>query len=378
MKNYFNYLLMELLYYWNNVGMNMLIDGFIALGIFFLFLLFRKIFTKYIFHLFLKMTKKTKTDLDEQILLAFEKPLRVFLIIFGLYVSLTYLPLSLRMDMIVLLIFRSSLIVFLAWGLSNLANSTVLWIEWLGRKYNFEIDKILIPFFSKILRFVIIALTISIIAEEWGYEIDSIIAGLGLGGLAFALAAKDTVGNIFGGVVIITEKPFTLGDWIETPSVEGTVEDITFRSTRIRTFAQSMVTIPNSTLANEPITNWSKMGKRRITFHLGVAYTTPREKLEKVVKQIREMLETHDEIHQQTIFVHFDKFNDSSLDIFLYFFTKTTIWAEWLRVKEEINLKMMEILETEGVSIAFPSTSVYFETPLESLEKKHERQTAES
>ncbi|OEF99990.1 mechanosensitive ion channel protein [Vulcanibacillus modesticaldus] len=347
-----------------NNWQTILINYVIAFVIFLFFLFLRKIFTRYLFNLFLKMTKKTKTDVDEIFLMAFQRPLRLFIVIFGLYLSLSYLPLSSGYDVISLKIFRSAIIILLAWGTANLSNSTQLWIEWLGKRYNLEIDKILIPFFSKVLKFIIIALTISIVAQEWNYDVNGLIAGLGLGGLAFALAAKDAVGNIFGGIVIITEKPFTLGDWIETPSVEGTVEDITFRSTKIRTFAQSLVTIPNSTLANEPITNWSKMGKRRITFYLGITYDTPREKIETVVKRIREMLETHPEIHQETIFVRFDKFSESSLDIFLYFFTKTTNWGEWLRVKEDCNLKILKILEGENVSIAFPSRSIYLETPI--------------
>lgn len=240
-----------------------------------------------------------------------------------------------------------------------------MWIDAVSKKLNWDIDRILIPFLSKSIRFVVVAIAISVVAQEWGYEIGGLVAGLGLGGLAFALAARDAVANIFGGIVIITEKPFSIGDWIETPSVEGTVEDITFRSTRVRTFAQALVTMPNSTLANEPITNWTRMGKRRITFHLGVTYSTPRHKLETSVRRIRNMLEQHPEIDQETLFVHFDKFAGSSLDIFLYFFTKTTDWGKWLEVKEDCNLKIMEILEEEGVSIAFPSTSVYFETPLE-------------
>ncbi|MCF6094770.1 mechanosensitive ion channel family protein [Microaerobacter geothermalis] len=340
----------------------------IAIGIFLFFLLLRKIFVKYIFHLILRLTKKTKTELDTYILLAFEKPLRVLFIIIGLYLSLNYLTdyLSLKpiYQVILLKIFRSSIIILLAWGTFNLTSSSSLLIEKLRERYNFQIDKLLIPFVAKVLRFVVVALAISIVAQEWEYDVNGLVAGLGLGGLAFALAAKDTVGNIFGGIVIITEKPFSLGDWIQTPSVEGTVEDITFRSTRIRTFAQALVTIPNSTLANEPVTNWSRMGKRRITFNLGISYTTPREKIDKVVKEIRYMLENHPEIHKDTIFVRFDKFNESSLDIFLYFFTNTTNWGEWLRVKEDCNLKILEILENEGVSIAFPSRSIYFEKPL--------------
>ncbi|MFA1822484.1 mechanosensitive ion channel family protein [Virgibacillus oceani] len=121
--------------------------------------------------------------------------------------------------------------------------------------------------FSRTLRIVIIAISFSIIAQEFGYDVNGFVAGLGIGGLAFALAAKDALANMFGGIIIITKKPFTIGDWVLTPSVEGTVEDISFRSTKVRTFAQALVTVPNATLSNEPITNWSKMGKRQITFN---------------------------------------------------------------------------------------------------------------
>jgi len=346
-------------------GLNILI----AVGVFFSFVLLRKIFSKYIFRAFLKLTEKTKTDVDEYILRAFEKPLRIFITILGLYFSSLILPLGEFHDQI-LLLFRTSVIILLAWGIANLADTSGLWIDVLGKKYNFEIDKIIIPFLSKVIKFVIYALAISIIAEEWDYNVNGLITGLGLGGLAFALAAKDSIGNIFGGIIIITEKPFTIGDWIKTPSVEGTIEDITFRSTRIRAFSQAVVTIPNSTLANEPITNWSRMGKRRITFNLGLMYSTPREKIIKVVEKIKKMLEDHPEIHQETIFVRFDSFNDSSLDLFLYFFTKTTVWGEWLRVKEDCNLRILEILEQEEVSVAFPSTSVYFENQLKQADQK--------
>lgn len=168
--------------------------------------------------------------------------------------------------------------------------------------------------------------------------------------------------------MIILDKPFSIGDRIGTSSVEGTVEEITYRSTKVRTFAQALVTVPNSTMANEAITNWSKMGRRRITFNLGVTYTTPRFRLETCIARIEKMLREHPQIHQETIFVNFDRFNESSLDIFLYFFTVTTNWGEYLKVREDVNLKIMAILEEEKVSIAFPSRSVYFETPLTSRE----------
>ena len=126
-----------------------------------------------------------------------------------------------------------------------------------------------IPLLSKALRFVIIAIAITVILQEFDYEVSGFVAGLGLGGLAISLAAKEALANMLGGIVIITEKPFVIGDWIFTPSIEGTVVEITFRSTKVRTFADALVTMPNDTLVNEPITNWSRMEKRRHTFNLG-------------------------------------------------------------------------------------------------------------
>jgi len=329
--------------------------------IFLAFLLLRSIFTRYIFRWTLKLTAKTDTQLVENVLMAFEKPLRSLFIILGFYFALNYLPLSISQDQLVSRIFRSAVVILVSWGIYDLAGSHSIISEELKEKLN--VDSILIPFFSKMARFIIAALAIVVIAQEWGYDVDGFIAGLGLGGLAFALAAKDALSNVFGGIVIIMEKPFSIGDWIATPSVEGLVEDISFRSTKIRAFAQSLITVPNSTLANEPITNYTRMGKRRITFNLGVTYDTPKDKLEKCVNEIKQMLIDHPDIHPEMVFVYFDTFNDSSLDIFLYFFTNTTVWKEYLEVKQDINFRIMEILEREGVSVAFPSRSIYFENP---------------
>ncbi len=344
--------------------MENIITAAIAVLIFILFWILGKIFTRYIFKMLLKFTDKTKISLDNQIVLSFEKPLKLLFVFCGIYFALLYLPLVPAQDILLSKIFRSSLILLLAYGIYNFVGNYTVISEEIEQFFNVKIDKILIPFFSKVFRIIVVLLAIVIIAQEWDYDVNGFIAGLGLGGLAFALAAKDTVSNIFGGIVIITDKHFSIGDWIMTPSVEGTVEDINFRSTRVRTFAQALVTVPNAKLANEPITNWSKMGKRRITFNLGVTYSTPKDKLKKCVQEITEMLQTNPDIHKETIFVHFDSFGESSLNIFLYFFTNTTDWAEFLRVKESVNLKIMEILEKEGVEVAFPSTSVYFETDL--------------
>ncbi len=325
-------------------------------------LVIKNVATRIIFGFVIRLTYKTKTDIDRSIVVSFEGPMRWLIVTLGLYLALNYLNLPPAVMVVVSNLFRSAIIVFITWGFYNLAGGSVLseLIEKL------EVDQSLIDFTATVLRFIIIALSVTIIAQEWDYDVSGFVAGLGLGGLAFALAAKDTAANVFGGIVIILDKPFAVGDWILTPSVEGTVEVMNFRTTKVRTFANALVTVPNSVLVNEAVTNWTRMQKRRVSFHLGVTYNTPRAKLKICVERIKSLLDNHPEVHPDTIFVRFDHFGDSSLDVFIYFFTKTKVWGEFMAVKEEINFKIMEILEEEGVTVAFPSRSIYFENELKS------------
>lgn len=331
----------------------------IALGIFLLFLFLRRIFTKYVFKLLIKVSRKVNSKFLPNLFLAFEKPLHWFFILLGFYAAIAYYP-YLDHTYPILITWLKSLFIFLvSWGLFNLVSSSSTIFRFINEKTNIHIDEILIPFLSRTMQFIIIAIAISIILQEFHYHIGGLITGLGLGGLAISLAAKDALANLFGGVVIVTEKPFTIDDWIKTPSVEGTVEDISFRSTKVRTFQQALVTVPNATLANEAITNWSKMGKRQISFDLRLTYDTPREKMERVVQQIESLLRGHPDIHQETIFVTVNDFADNGLDIMLYFFTKTTDWGKYLSIRESINLEILDILEREEVQIAIPSRKLY-------------------
>jgi len=332
----------------------------IAAAIVLLALLAKNIVTRIIFGIVLRLTSKTKTDIDRSVVMSFEGPMRWLIVTIGIYLALNYLSPPPEVMSVVSNLFRSSIIIYITWGFYNLVGSSVL-TELIEK---LEVDQSIIDFTATVLRFIIIALSVTVIAQEWDYDVSGFIAGLGLGGLAFALAAKDTAANVFGGIVIILDKPFAVGDWILTPSVEGTVEVMNFRTTKVRTFANALVTVPNSVLVNEAVTNWTRMEKRRVSFHLGVTYTTPRVKLQACVNRIKELLENHPEVHQDLIMVRFDQFNDSSLDIFIYFFTRTKVWTEFLAVKEEINFKIMEILEEEGVTVAFPSRSLYFENEL--------------
>ncbi len=276
---------------WNNfqwINSISFSDIGMAAGIIILFLVIGQVFSRLILKLLIKVTSRTKGQMDNAIISAFHKPFSVLLIITGFYLGLKALGLPSGFNHFIATLFHTFFIICAGWGLFLFTDATRLFFNHMTTRFNLRFDEIVIPFISKVLKFIIIALIISIVAYEWGYNINGFVAGLGLGGLAIALAAKDTLSNLFGGLVIITETPFTIDDWIKTPSVEGTVEDINFRSTQIRTFEQAVVTVPNSTLANEPITNWSRMGKRRITFKLSLDIRTPKEKLIAVASSIRD------------------------------------------------------------------------------------------
>lgn len=346
------------------IGDNDLTRIIAAIAILLFFLALKKVFAKYIIKIIKKFTSKTSTQVDDLLLQSFERPLKGLFIIFGIFIALGVLPITLINPVTkqsIIMFLRVTVILFITWGLYNFSSSSSILFNGLQKRLGFDFNNAIGPFISNILKFVIISLAVVLVISELGYDISGFIAGLGLSGLAFALAAQETASSIFGGIVILIDKPFAIGDWIQTPSVEGVVEDITLRSTRIRTFANAQSVMPNATLAKEPITNWSRMGKRRITFRIGVTYSTKREKIQACIKQMREMLTEHESVHKETVFVYFDQFNDSSLDIFLYFFTVTTNWQKFLEVKEDINYKIMDILEKEDVNFAFPSRSIYIE-----------------
>ena len=218
----------------------------IPLLIFLGFWLLESVIYRYILPILLRYTSRTSTKVDDKLVLAFVKPIRLLILVLGIYAALMYLPLSNSLDLFVSRFFRSLLIVILAWGASDIAGTDSVLSEKFREKL--QLDSILVAFFLNVVKFIILALAIVLIAHEWDYDVNGFIAGLGLGGLAFALAAKDALANIFGGIVIIMEKPFTIGDWVETHDVEGMVEEISFRSTRFRTVTQALVTVPTPTL----------------------------------------------------------------------------------------------------------------------------------
>ena len=220
-------------------------------------------------------------------------------------------------------------------------------------------DSNIVSIFSKVAKFLIYLVAGVIIIGALGYDINGFIAGLGLGSLTIALAAQDAAKNLFGGVVILVDKPFSVGDWIETSTFEGVVEDISFRSTRIRTFEDSLVTVPNSTLSNDLITNWSKMNKRRIDFYITLSYTNSLKKIADAINKIKIMLEIDPTVDSSNIFVNLNEITDNGYKLMIYFYTRELKYRRYLLKKEQINYKILQILEKENIDIAYDTSTVY-------------------
>jgi len=331
----------------------------IAFFVFILFLILRKLFTSIIIKSIKTLVSKTKTNLDDKIIRIIESPLRFLFIVLGLWFAFDIL--GIKAD-VAQHIIRSMFIILVFWifynGINVFTEDVYNFTRKLGKELAHEIGSFLIKSFKAF----IIILALLAVLQEWGINITALIASLGIGGLAIALAAKDTAANLFGGLTILADKSLKIGEWVKIGSVEGVVEDLGMRTTKIRTFEKSLITVPNQYIANNPIENFSRRNVRRIKMTVGLVYDTPAETVKKIVNEIRQMLKEHPGIAKdQTMLVYFDQLNDSSLDIFIYTFTNTANWSKYLEIKEDINIKIMEIVERNGSSFAFPSRSVYIE-----------------
>jgi len=343
-----------------------------AFSIVFVSFLIRKALVHLLLPTIKEMVSYTKDDFDDRLIAALERPIGFFIIALGFEFAFLILNLNITLASFLGLIIKTAFIFLVFWVLYRLTNQYSDFFH-LSKKMQHQMGKTVDTIISRTVKFLIVIIGFMSIAQTWGINISAFVASLGLGGLAFALAAKDTAANLFGSLVIFSDKPFRVGDWIKTSDVEGTIEDIGLRSTKVRTFEQSLVNVPNAHLANSSITNWSRMSKRRIKMNIGLTYSTTKEQMESIINDIRIFLRNSEDIHQDTIFIYFNEYNNSSMDIFCYFFTKTTVWGDYLAIREKINLKILEIVNKNNAAFAFPSTSLYIEEDNTKKEKIDDR-----
>lgn len=340
-----------------NINMDTVINYLIALLIFLLFRLFSGVVAYFILKIFsLKDKKKLDKNFRKS---AVYKFLTVSFSLIGAYIALRLLDLPEKIDLIIFKCFKISMIVVLAQGIAGAASTRLNKLKSTQNRNGKHRDETFVLFAIKFVKFIVYVIAIFIVITELGYNISGLLTGLGLSGVVVALAAQDAAKNIFGGIVILWDKPFKIGDWIETNNFEGFVEEITFRSTRIRSFEDSIVTIPNSTISNESLINWSRMKKRRYKQNFELELTTSLKKICDIQNKITLMLEQHPRVLKDGILVKFDKVTENGYNLLIRVFTNALSYEDYLTVTENINFKIISIIHKEKVELAYPSQSIY-------------------
>lgn len=348
---------------WNNAAFGTDLGRIVAgVGVLALFLIVRRLFSRFVIAWLKRLTAKTVTEIDDRTIDALEKPLRFVLIVFGFFIATEVLQLEGTFDVIASKITRSLVTLTLFWGVISLVEPLSFLLGWLKDLFS----ETMVSWFIKAIKILFMFIGAAAILDVWGIKIGPILAGLGLFGLAGALAAQDLLKNLLSGVLVLAERRFQVGDWIRVDGVvEGTVEAIGFRSTAVRQFDKALVQVPNSELADNAVTNFSAMTHRRIYWKIGVVYGTGIEQLRYIRDEIEAYILNGDDFAKPpevSTFVRIYSFGDSSIDIMVYCFTKTTVWGEWLAAKERLAYRMKEIVAEAKSEFAFPSTSIYVES----------------
>lgn len=318
-----------------------------------------------ILNLTLERLRARSPGWDEVALAAVRKPIRFFIWVVGLTFSLEIAALALdNIDLTLAQEFRSlAFILLISWSLIRLISR--IEVKLVQNTTNQKgIDRTTADAIAKLLRLVVIVFSALMLLQNLGVSISGILAFGGVGGLAVGFAAKDLLANFFGGLMIYMDRPFNVGDWVRSPDkeIEGTVESIGWRLTRIRTFDKRPLYVPNSTFASIAVENPSRMTNRRIFETIGVRYDDVLT-VEAVVSDIREMLENHEEIDtDQTLIVNLNRFGPSSLDIMVYTFTKTTQWVPYHQIKQDILMKIINIILARGAEVAYPTSTMHLAT----------------
>jgi MscS family membrane protein len=333
-----------------------------AVVILFLFVVLRRVIARFVLANVKLLAKRTEHDLDDRLIDALEEPIKLAPIVLGLFLAGQSLELEGMLNELLINLVRSLIVFALFWGLYRVVEPLSVLLDHLERL----LTRPLINWMVRAMKALFVLTGAAAILEIWGIAVAPIIAGAGLFGVAVALGAQDMFKNLIAGISIIIERRFAQGDWIKVDGVvEGTVETIGFRSTMVRQFDKAEVYVPNAKLSDDAVVNFTKMTHRRIYWMVGVEYRTTIDQLRKIRDGIEAyILESDEFAHPPEVstFVRIDRFNDSSIDLMIYCFTKTTVWGDWLEIKERLAYEIMRIVEDAGSAFAFPSQSLYIES----------------
>ena len=348
---------------WNegvfDINASEIIVGFI---IFLLFYVLRRLFARFIISKLNKIVNKTSTKIDNTVVDVIEGPLKFLPVVLGFFIATSYINLSIEVQEFIDLLNRTLITIFIFWLLHQLVKP----FSFIIKNFEDKISKPLVNWTLKGLEIIIIILGIVAVLELWGIKVGPVIAGLGLFGVAVALGAQDLFKNLISGIMILMEKRFTIGDVIlVSDEVEGVVEQIGFRSTLVRRFDSTPVMIPNYKFAEQSVTNYSRRHHRRIRWLIGLEYKTTIDQLKIIRDEITKLINNKKDFAKNEnsgFFVRIDSFSESSIDMLVQVFTVTNDWSEFLRIKEELAVSIIEIVEGNNAGFAFPSQSIYVES----------------
>lgn len=348
-KNVLNYL--------QSIEISQIVDLIIALVVVILVLLISPFIAYVVLRLFYK--KENKQEIKNATLY---KSIRTFTNLTGVYVGSKILILTEVQDAFIDKIYR----IVIIWTVANLISGALelneIVIERLNKRKTFDItknDRFMFTIISKIVKVVLYIIAFYLTMKEFNYDLGGLATGLGIGGAIIALAAQNIVKQLLAGFAIVSDKPFTIGDWIEANEVSGSVEAITWRSTKIKTVEDTIVTVDNSVLINSNIVNWGKIKKRIFKANLKLPLETDERTIEKVISRIKFILKYDNNILKDSIRVQLDKIEPEYLNIYIYLETSITDYTEYTAFCNKVNLTLLNILETLGVQLAYPGQNIY-------------------
>lgn len=323
----------------------------------------RRVVTTVVFGIFKKLASRTKTTFDDKLFPALETPAATMIVVIGAVAALKVLKLPPSGDQTLAYGSRMAFSLVIFWLLLRAFNTLLDHTQEVARNKNLGIAAFM-PWIKKTLVTVFVVFGVLMVAQSLGADVKAFLAGLGIGGLAFALAAQDTIANLFGSVVVAIDQPFKIGEAIRVGGHDGTVEDIGLRSTKLRKPDKSLAIIPNKIVAAEAIVNLSRFTQRRVEQTLGLTYDATPEQIEALVNEARELIVAEAEVERGSVIVQFTNLGASSLDIWIAYQTLSPDFGKHLQLRQRLNLKFMRAVAARGLSFAFPTQTIQLDGPV--------------
>jgi len=342
--------------------------GIILVGI-----VFKRLLSKLLALFVYKVLEKYSTEVSfEKLLDLTKKPLGILVLLISGYIACDRLSFPIEWDldeshefglrMVIERLFQVSIIFSITWIVLRIVDFFGLILMHRASLTESKTDDQIVPFIKEAIKIIVVIFSIFfVLGSVFKLNIASLIAGLGIGGLAIALAAKESLENLLGSFTIFLDKPFVIGDLIKVAGIEGHVEKIGFRSTRIRTLEKSYVTVPNKKLVDSELDNLSLRIQRRARFDIGLTYDTKPEQYKLIIAEIKKFIDDHEQTINGETRVRLHEFGASSINIMILYFVNTLEFDVYLDVREEINYKIIDIVQKHGSSFAFPTTTVHLQ-----------------